>query len=377
IARERGAIPCAGRAGSRCLLRARREQQVRRRQSHGLRDPWLLPPGTAGDARGRRGARDRPGGCRGGTFPGRVGPGLHGADALSAQGWHVFSGGSPPEPVRDPGTAALPRSRTRPHRAPDPRAGNRAVELAVRNPERGQPGHRGRQDARGSVPGNLPDHRRARKVHQGCLGGLARPRDARNRADPSAGDQKGYLDGIKVYADERPEGRGPVGVCFRTGKPCIIHDYVGEPRAKPWRERAIAHGLRSAAVLPLRLRGEVRGVFIVYAGVKDVFQDREVGLLEEIADSVSFAMDHLDHEEKRRRAEESLRHREAQYRAVIETSSDGFWMANEEGRILEVNDAYVRRSGYGREELVGIPIFDLQAIEQPEETGLTSSRSDR
>src|SRR5271157_1489072 len=184
----------------------------------------------------------------------------------------------------------------------------------------------------------------------------------------SAGDQKGYLDGIKVYADERPEGRGPVGVCFRTGKPCIIHDYVGEPRAKPWRERAIAHGLRSAAVLPLRLGGEVRGVFIVYAGVKDVFQDREVGLLEEIADSVSFAMDHLDQEEKRRQAEESLRRREAQYRAVIETCADGFWMANEEGRILEVNDAYVRRSGYGREELLGMPISDLEAIGQPEET---------
>ncbi|MGA2704299.1 MAG: PAS domain S-box protein, partial [Isosphaeraceae bacterium] len=183
-----------------------------------------------------------------------------------------------------------------------------------------------------------------------------------------AGDQKGYLDGIKVYADERPEGRGPVGVCFRTGKPCIIHDFVGDPRTKPWRERAIAHGLHSAAALPLRLRGEVRGVFIVYAGVTDVFQDREVGLLQEIADSVSFAMDHLDQEEKRRRAEESLRHREAQYRAVIETCADGFWMANEEGRILEVNDAYARRSGYGREELVGMPISDLQAIEQPEET---------
>jgi len=183
-----------------------------------------------------------------------------------------------------------------------------------------------------------------------------------------AGDQKGYLDGIKVYADERPEGRGPVGVCFRTGKPCIIHDFVGDPRAKPWRERAIAHGLRSAAALPLRLGGEVCGVFIVYAGEKDVFQDREVGLLQEIADSVSFAMDHLDQEEKRRRAEESLRHREAQYRAVIETCADGFWMANEEGRILEVNDAYVRRSGYGREELVGMPISDLEAIEQPEET---------
>jgi PAS domain S-box-containing protein len=183
----------------------------------------------------------------------------------------------------------------------------------------------------------------------------------------SAGDQEGYLDGIKVYADERPEGRGPVGVCVRTGRPCIIHDFVGDPRAKPWRERAIAHGLRSAAALPLRHGGEICGVFIVYAGEKDVFRDREVGLLQKIADSVSFAMDYLDQEKMRRQAEECLRRREAQYRAVIETCADGFLMANEEGRILEVNDACVRRSGYRREELVGMHFSDLEANEQPAE----------
>ena len=184
----------------------------------------------------------------------------------------------------------------------------------------------------------------------------------------SAGDQEGYLDGIKIYADERPEGLGPVGVCVRTGKPCIIHDFVGDPRTNVWRERAIAHGLRSAAALPLRLGGELCGVFIVYAGEKDVFQDREVGLLEEIADSISFAMDYLDQEKKRRQAEECLRRREAQYRAVIETCADGFWMANEEGRILEVNDAYLRCSGYRREELVGMHISALEIKEQPAET---------
>ena len=184
----------------------------------------------------------------------------------------------------------------------------------------------------------------------------------------SAGDQEGYLDGIKVYADDRPEGLGPVGVCVRTGKPCIIYDFVNDPRARPWRQRAIAHGIRSAAALPLRLGGEVCGVFIVYAGETDVFQDREVSLLQEIADSISFAMDHLEQEDIRQQAEESLRRREAQYRAVIETCSDGFWMMNEEGRILEVNDAYVRCSGYRREELVGMHISALKAKEQPAET---------
>ena len=157
----------------------------------------------------------------------------------------------------------------------------------------------------------------------------------------SAGDQKSYLDGLIIDANGQPEGLGPVGICFRTERPCIVNDFVDDPRASLGRERRITHSLRSAAALPLRIEGEVRGVFIVYAGESDVFQDREVGLLEEIADSISFAMDHLEQEEMRRQAEASLRDREAQYRAVIETCSDGFLIMDAEGSILEVNDAYL------------------------------------
>jgi len=58
------------------------------------------------------------------------------------------------------------------------------------------------------------------------------------------------------------------------------------------------------------------------------------------------------------------------YRAAIETSTDGFWLTDAEGRILEVNNAYVRRSGYTREELLAIRITDLEANESPEETAV-------
>jgi len=183
-----------------------------------------------------------------------------------------------------------------------------------------------------------------------------------------AGDCEGYLDGIKVYADDRPEGSGPVGVCMREGKPCIFQDFVNDPRAVLWREAAIIHGLRSVAALPIRFSGEVVGVFTVYAGELGVFQDKEISLLQEAAASISFALDHLEQEEKRRQAENSLRDREAQYRALIETTADGFWLSDAEGRLLEVNDAYVRPSGYSSTELLGMRISDLEAQEKPGET---------
>lgn len=64
---------------------------------------------------------------------------------------------------------------------------------------------------------------------------------------------------------------------------------------------------------------------------------------------------------------EELALREARYRGAIETSVDGFWIANAQGRLLEVNDTYVRQSGYSREELLGMPISALEARESPEE----------
>ncbi len=67
-----------------------------------------------------------------------------------------------------------------------------------------------------------------------------------------------------------------------------------------------------------------------------------------------------------RRAEERLQKQEAQYRALVETSVDGVWLCDLEGRILEVNDAYVRRSGYTRAELLDMRIEDLEAVDSPE-----------
>lgn len=64
---------------------------------------------------------------------------------------------------------------------------------------------------------------------------------------------------------------------------------------------------------------------------------------------------------ERKQAEATLREREARYRAIVEASMDGFWVLDTNGRILEVNDRYLQRSGYSREELLGLSLFDIDA----------------
>jgi PAS domain S-box-containing protein len=50
-----------------------------------------------------------------------------------------------------------------------------------------------------------------------------------------------------------------------------------------------------------------------------------------------------------------------QYEHILNTSADGFWLLNADGYILDVNDAFIRVSGFSREELVRMHVNELNA----------------
>jgi len=55
-------------------------------------------------------------------------------------------------------------------------------------------------------------------------------------------------------------------------------------------------------------------------------------------------------------------------RNILNTSLDGFWLINANGRLVEVNPEYCRQSGFTREELLDKSIQDIDVKETPEET---------
>jgi PAS domain S-box-containing protein len=67
------------------------------------------------------------------------------------------------------------------------------------------------------------------------------------------------------------------------------------------------------------------------------------------------------------RLREELARSEAHNRGLIETSADGLLTIDQDGIVDDVNDAYCRMSGYTREELLGMCVFDVEAAEVPEE----------
>jgi PAS domain S-box-containing protein len=59
---------------------------------------------------------------------------------------------------------------------------------------------------------------------------------------------------------------------------------------------------------------------------------------------------------------------EAVYKTIISTAMDGFCLVDSQGNFLDMNDAYCRMMGYGREELLAMKISDIEAKESLQET---------
>jgi len=61
----------------------------------------------------------------------------------------------------------------------------------------------------------------------------------------------------------------------------------------PGRESALRRGFRAYAVLPLVFSGQLAGALLLYARAKDVFDDEEMRLLQELAGDIAFALHHI------------------------------------------------------------------------------------
>ncbi|MDP3619072.1 MAG: GAF domain-containing protein [Ramlibacter sp.] len=75
-----------------------------------------------------------------------------------------------------------------------------------------------------------------------------------------------FVQDAPIYADDRPEGRGPSGIAFRTGRPYVCNDLADDPGTLHWRAEAAGHGFRCCASFPVRAGVRVAGVLSVYAG---------------------------------------------------------------------------------------------------------------
>ncbi|MEH2506119.1 diguanylate cyclase (GGDEF)-like protein [Bradyrhizobium sp. AZCC 1578] len=109
---------------------------------------------------------------------------------------------------------------------------------------------------------------------------------------------------VRLSTDEsRPEGRGLSGTAFRTRRPCITNDYVGDQRVAAFQAVVGSYGAQSGAAFPLLVHDEPVGVMIYMSLDKDTFTPEFSELLQRLADNVSFALENFDRADDKARTE--------------------------------------------------------------------------
>ena len=148
-----------------------------------------------------------------------------------------------------------------------------------------------------------------------------------------------YLDGASFSTrDDRPTGRGPSGLAMRSGRSYISNDFLADPATAPWRDRAAAHGLEAAAVVPFSEGGRVVGVIAFYADRAGFFGPDEVALIDQFAATISLALDRLAAE---RAGERLTRH--PMVRAILDAVPAPVLVAHDsEGKVITGNRAAER-----------------------------------
>jgi diguanylate cyclase (GGDEF)-like protein/PAS domain S-box-containing protein len=146
------------------------------------------------------------------------------------------------------------------------------------------------------------------------------------------------IDGLEIGHGERSCGHAAF-----TGERMVVEDIQSHPFWAAMRDVAAQAGVHSCWAEPIRLStGEVIGTFAIYRTRPKAPQAHEIEFIESAARLAGIAIER--------------QHKDAELKIaaqVFETSQEGIMVTDAANRIIAVNQAFTRITGYSREEAVG------------------------
>ena len=163
----------------------------------------------------------------------------------------------------------------------------------------------------------------------------------------------GYLDSGRVVVQDLPEGRGPTGRAIREDRPIVVEEADTDPLLAPWHDHLRKFGMRYIAAFPIRVAGKAVGAFQVYAPRAHFFDEKELGLLTQVSNDISFALTAISDLAARKHAEEALRRSEHNLTGFFNQAPIGLVWLSAGGTILRVNQAQLDLLGYSAPDYLG------------------------
>jgi PAS domain S-box-containing protein len=178
----------------------------------------------------------------------------------------------------------------------------------------------------------------------------------------TAGPAAEILSGIpQPWDTSEPQARASYTVqALQEGQPLASNDYQNDPRAAAWRDQAVRHGVRAFAWLPFRRRNSVDGVLMLAAGSAGFFDDALMKLLEKLVGDISLALDAIDQDRERERAQREAQASLERFQRLFHAAPvPSIILSISDRRVLAVNDAACVSTGMTREAMLGRQSLEL------------------
>jgi PAS domain S-box-containing protein len=161
-----------------------------------------------------------------------------------------------------------------------------------------------------------------------------------------------FIQHAPIAWDNSPAGQGPAVTAMRERRAVVFDDPAADSHLTLWDDPVMTHGCASSASVPLIHEERLFGVLTVKADRRHAFDPEDVELLSSLAADLARALQSLENEVARERAEKALRGSEKKFRLIFEMSPDSVNLNRaSDGKYIDINENFTKATGYTREEV--------------------------
>jgi PAS domain S-box-containing protein len=167
-----------------------------------------------------------------------------------------------------------------------------------------------------------------------------------------------FLDDLELHWDGGPLAAGPTGTAIREGRTVALGAFDDDGRGVPWSDLGREQGFGSCAATPIRRGGEVTGTLTLYSAELRAFDPELVGLMEEMAADIGFALTTIDNRRRSFEADEKARETETRFRTFIEKAPLAIGLSRE-GTTVYANEKFLELWRYrSNDDVVGRSVLE-------------------